>query len=175
VGQVQYDIRGWPQERLEDVLGTLARSNIAFEVEDGKLLVDESRKLTVGAIVASIVVDGDEPVAATDPVLPPPPPPGFGTIGAPPPLNAGPPGTVVKAKVSSYAVASLVLGLVWICGVGSLLAVVFGIMGIRQVNRSEGRITGKGLAVAGLVLGILGVALIVWGMVASDTTTTGPR
>ena len=59
---------------------------------------------------------------------------------------------------------------------GSLLAVVFGIMGIRQVNRAEGRLTGKGLAVAGLVLGLLGLAFMVWALIASpDTTDSGPR
>jgi Domain of unknown function (DUF4190) len=175
VGQVEYDTRAWPQERLEDVLGTLARSNIAFEVEGGKLVVDESRKLTVGAIIASIVVDGSPPPpTGYEAPPPPPPPPGFDTLGAPPPPP--PPGTVARAKVSSYAVASLVLGLVWLCGVGSVLAVVFGIMGIRQVNRAEGRLTGKGLAVAGLVLGILGVALVVASLVfGEDTTATGPR
>jgi hypothetical protein len=63
------------------------------------------------------------------------------------------------ARTSGLAIASLVLSLVWICGLGSLLAVIFGAISLSQISRSSGRLGGKGLAIAGLVLGILGLAV----------------
>jgi GYF domain 2/Domain of unknown function (DUF4190) len=68
-------------------------------------------------------------------------------------------------RVSALAVSSLVLGLLWLFGIGSLLAIIFGGVAIHQINISRGQLTGKGLAVAGLVLGIVFMALQVIGMV----------
>lgn len=60
--------------------------------------------------------------------------------------------TTTNAK----AVVSLVLSLLWLGGLGSAAAIVLGVMARREL---EGRAdeTGRGLATAGLVLGILGV------------------
>lgn len=58
------------------------------------------------------------------------------------------------------AVASLVLGIIWLYWLGSLLATIFGAVAIRQINASGGRQGGKGLAVAGLVLGIVGLSIL---------------
>lgn len=61
-------------------------------------------------------------------------------------------------KTSGLAVASLVLGLLWLCGHGSLLAVIFGAVAMGQIDRSRGTLEGKGLAITGLILGIIGVS-----------------
>ncbi len=58
---------------------------------------------------------------------------------------------------SRMAIASLVLGLLWLCGIGSLLATIFGALALSQISRANGAISGKALALAGLVLGILGL------------------
>jgi hypothetical protein len=42
-----------------------------------------------------------------------------------------------------------------------VLAIVFGVKARREIGESEGRLTGGGLATAGMVLGIIGVALSV--------------
>ncbi len=63
----------------------------------------------------------------------------------------------LTAPTSGMAIASLVLGLLWLCGIGSLLATVFGVMALSRISRSNGAISGKGLAFAGLILGILGL------------------
>jgi hypothetical protein len=55
------------------------------------------------------------------------------------------------------AIASLVLSLVWLSGLGSLLAVIFAIVARRNIRESRGSQTGDGLAIAGLVIGILGL------------------
>lgn len=59
-----------------------------------------------------------------------------------------------------YAITSLVLGLLWIGGAGSVLAVIFGAMSEVSAHR-QGR-KASGLALAGQLLGAAGiVALIV--------------
>jgi hypothetical protein len=58
-------------------------------------------------------------------------------------------------SISGLAIASLVLGVLWVCGLGSLLAIIFGAVALYQIRISKGRVTGAGLAIAGLVLGIV--------------------
>ncbi len=93
------------------------------------------------------------PSAADLPQYPPPP------SAAPNWVRANPP---VPPRTSGMAVASLVLGLLgwWLCGIGSLLAVIFGHQALSQINASNGMVTGRGMAIAGLVLGYLGLAAI---------------
>lgn len=64
-----------------------------------------------------------------------------------------------QARNNRMAVASLVLSLLWLFGLGSVLAVVFGHIALRQI-RSSGEL-GKGLAIGGLVMGYLGTAILV--------------
>lgn len=44
--------------------------------------------------------------------------------------------------------------------IGSILALVFGYIGKSQIDRSAGRQGGRGLAVAGIVLGWVGVGFL---------------
>jgi len=55
----------------------------------------------------------------------------------------------------------MVLGIVWVYWIGSILALVFGYIATSQIKRSGGTQTGRGMAIAGIVLGWIGVALIV--------------
>lgn len=64
-------------------------------------------------------------------------------------------------KVDGLAIASLVLGIVWAYWIGSILAVIFGAVAIKRINESQGWRTGKGMATAGLVLGLVGVATLI--------------
>lgn len=111
---------------------------------------------------------------------PPPPPygtppvydPGYGQGYVPgypmPPYGAAQP----QSKPSGMAIASLVLGIIGVpmfCFVlPSLLAVVFGALGIRQCGKNP-VYSGKGLAVAGLVLGLLTLLGFVLLLLAFDT------
>jgi hypothetical protein len=58
-------------------------------------------------------------------------------------------------------VAAIIPGISYICavvnGLFSLSALVTGFVGLTQVNRSHGVEKGKGLAITGIVLGVLGV------------------
>lgn len=85
---------------------------------------------------------------------------------------------------NGFAVASLVLGIVWFWGIGSILALVFGYVAKSQIDQSRGAEGGRGMAIAGIVLGWVGVAgvllviaLMVSGMawMPMDMPMEGPR
>jgi hypothetical protein len=65
-----------------------------------------------------------------------------------------------QASTNGLAIASLVTSLFGL----SLLAVIFGQVAISQVKKSKGRESGEGLAVAGLVIGWLGMVfwIFIW-------------
>lgn len=67
---------------------------------------------------------------------------------------------VTQVTTNGFAIASLVLGIVWAMGVGSILALVFGYIGKGQIDQSGGTQTGRGMAIAGIVLGWVGVGFI---------------
>jgi hypothetical protein len=73
----------------------------------------------------------------------------YDPYGSPPPGPARPRGT------NGLAVASLVLGLLWLCWLGSVAAVILGHIALSQIKRTGQ--AGRGIAIAGLVLGYLGV------------------
>ena len=60
-------------------------------------------------------------------------------------------------KVDGLAIASLVLGILWLYWIGSILAVIFAGVALKRINASNGWRTGKGMAIAGLVLGLIGM------------------
>lgn len=64
-------------------------------------------------------------------------------------------------RTNGLAIASMVLGIVWLYGIGAVLALIFGYQAKKQIDGSGGRETGRGMAVAGIVLGWVGVAGIV--------------
>jgi hypothetical protein len=55
----------------------------------------------------------------------------------------------------------MVLGIIWLYWFGSVLAIIFGHVARGQIKRSEGRETGGGMAIAGIVLGWIGVVVFV--------------
>jgi Domain of unknown function (DUF4190) len=63
-------------------------------------------------------------------------------------------------RTNGLAIASLVLGILWLYWVGSILALVFGYVAQRQIDRSQGVEGGGGLALAGIVLGWVGVGFL---------------
>ena len=83
-------------------------------------------------------------------------------------LNSGPApvlgpateGTVFPAQTSGKAIASFVCGLFLFAFPLSILAIIFGHLSVSEIRRSAGRIKGEGLAIAGLILGYVGLAAI---------------
>jgi hypothetical protein len=88
----------------------------------------------------------------------------------------GPPEEIVRAATDSppsaqyaaapsketngAAVASVLLGVLWLGGIGSVLALVLGYRARRQIKSSAGDHTGSSLAIAGIVLGWAGLGLL---------------
>ena len=64
------------------------------------------------------------------------------------------------ASTNGLAIASLVLGILWIYWVGSVLALIFGYVAKKQIDERGGAQGGRGLAVAGIVLGWIGVGML---------------
>ncbi|WP_369135770.1 DUF4190 domain-containing protein [Modestobacter sp. I12A-02662] len=71
-------------------------------------------------------------------------------------------------RTNGLAIASMVLGIVWIYWIGSVLALVFGYIAKRQI-RERGD-AGGGMATAGIVLGWVGIGFLTLGLVAAIAT-----
>ena len=104
----------------------------------------------------------------TDRTAPPPleSPPGqpypAPQYGAQYPMQQGyAPAFLPPTKTNGFAIASLVLGILWISWLGSILALVFGYVAKSQIDRSGGLQSGRGIAIAGIVLGWIGVGFLV--------------
>lgn len=105
---------------------------------------------------------------------PPPPPPGYNAPPPPPGYSAYGGPAQVPQKTNGLSVASLVLSLVgvipcfWGFQVPGLLGVIFGFIGRSQVKRSNGAQKGGGLALAGLIVGLVLLALcaVLWAYIA---------
>ena len=87
------------------------------------------------------------------------------------PFPAGPSPLLVEQRTNSMATAGLVTScLAFICcgGCGPLaiLGIVFSIIGLNQANRDPAQ-TGKGVAIAGLVVGIISILGAVVGAIAT--------
>jgi hypothetical protein len=74
-------------------------------------------------------------------------------VTPPPALPERPVFVRQEPRVSGFAVASVVCGLVWLWWIGAIAAIVFGHVALNEIRRSDGLRTGKGLAITGLVLG----------------------
>jgi hypothetical protein len=108
----------------------------------------------------------------TQPPTPPPSPPP-GPTGPPPAAPSPPPappaygqssggyGYQSTPKTNGLAIASLVLGIaqIFICIIGGILALVFGYISRRQIDESGGTQGGRGMAIAGIILGWIGIGL----------------
>lgn len=83
-----------------------------------------------------------------------------------PPAPAGAPAPAYyRPPTNGMAVASMVLGILGMVGIiwviSPVLALVFGYVSKGQINRSGGAQEGRGYAIAGIVLGWVGIA---WGI-----------
>ena len=66
------------------------------------------------------------------------------------------------------AVTSMILGILWICWIGSVLAVIFGHVALSQIKKSNGTQTGRGFAIAGLILGYLAIAFFILALIFGE-------
>ena len=78
-------------------------------------------------------------------------------------------------ETSGKAIFSLVCGILFLILPFSLAAVIFGHLSLSEIRRSAGRLAGKGLAITGLVLGYVGVALILVLIIAGISAQRSAR
>lgn len=94
--------------------------------------------------------------------------PGYNIVSDHLPGNAAeeqlPPG--VQKTTNGLAIASMVLGIVWVYWIGSILALIFGYIAKGQINASAGRQGGRGMAIAGIVLGWVGLGFLCLAIIA---------
>ncbi|WP_236829756.1 DUF4190 domain-containing protein [Blastococcus sp. KM273128] len=74
-------------------------------------------------------------------------------------------------RTNGMAIASLVLGILWLYWIGSILALVFGYTAQRQI-RERGE-SGGGMATAGIVLGWIGVGFFALFLLFGVASFTG--
>ena len=86
--------------------------------------------------------------------------------GSAPPMHPAPPGYYgppasqgQKQATNGFAIASMVLGILWIYWIGSILAIIFGFIAMSQIK--ERNQAGKGMATAGLILGFIGLGTLI--------------
>lgn len=82
-------------------------------------------------------------------------------VTPPPRLDVGPPVFVRPARrVNGLAIASIVVGVLWMWWVGSVAAVIMGHLALRQIARSGGAQTGRAAALTGLAVGYFGLTAL---------------
>ena len=59
---------------------------------------------------------------------------------------------------SGLAIASIMIGIIWIFGLGSLAAIYLGRRSLAEIAGSNGTMDGRGLGIAGIVIGFAGLA-----------------
>lgn len=112
------------------------------------------------------------------PAAPPPPPPG---AGVPPPFPS-PFSTVYGKPTHSLATWGLVCGILsycfcCMCVPVNVLGLVFSLVALIQINEQPDRFSGKGMAIAGLILSSLSILFFLFSLVSdhSHIYFNGPR
>lgn len=75
----------------------------------------------------------------------------------------------VPQTTNGLAIASLALSVLWLYWLGSILAVIFGHVARAQIRNSRGAQGGDGIAIAGLIIGYIGVAVLVFFLVVAGS------
>lgn len=100
----------------------------------------------------------DSPLAPQQPPQPPQPPgsPHYPQVPSYPPYQTW---AQPQRSTNGLAIASMVLGILWLYWVGSILALIFGYIARNQIRQHNQQ--GDGMAIAGIVLGWIGVGILV--------------
>ncbi len=159
-----YKILGSDQKEYGPITGEQLRQWITQDRVNGQSMV-----LIEGATEWRPLATIPEFAAAPAP-LPPPDVPVLDSL----PVGAA----ATPAKTSGVAVTALVLGILGFCTMGltSLVGLVLGIVSLGQIKKSQGRICGRGLGIAGICLSIVSlmigvVAIVIWFLVFSQNAS----
>ena len=81
-------------------------------------------------------------------------------LAQPPTLPNSPAAAPAPVKTSGLAVASLILGFLGFCGLTAIVGLILGIVALVQISKSEGRLKGQGLAIAGIIISAVFLLLL---------------
>jgi hypothetical protein len=95
-----------------------------------------------------------QPMYPGYPVYPQAPPPVYGYYQTP---AYQMPAYPVR-QTNGLAIASMILGILWLYWLGSVLALIFGLVAMVQIKRKDE--DGRGMAIAGIILGGIGVGVL---------------
>jgi len=86
------------------------------------------------------------------------------------------PSAPAQPKTSGLAIASLACGIGGLCtaGLASIAGVILGIIALKKIGRSGGQVTGRGLAIAGLIASVCTLLLWVLAAVGVGVLLVGP-
>ena len=147
-----------PELRASDADREAAAERLRQACLEGRLDSDELDERLGEVYAARWTRDLQRITADVTPA--PVPPPMAVPYGYPPPA---------APETNGLAIASLTAGILWLGWLGSIAAVVFGHVALAQIKRSNGRQSGQGLAIAGLVLGWFGVGMLLLIVIAAST------
>ena len=126
---------------------------------EGRLDSEELEQRIQAAYASKFCSELSGLTADVTPAAPPAP--------APAPAPSRPTFVAPTPSTNGFAIASLICAVAWFLWLGSALAVVFGHVALRQIKANGGAQRGRGLAIAGLVLGYLGLATVALAFVAA--------
>lgn len=139
----------YPGERVEAELLEISATEVTYRPCDKPNSAPIVRhKNTVLAVVAS---NGDELFSNLYGIRP------NGQLG----------GTTTGRKLDGLALLSLLFGLIPFTLVGPFMAVVCGIASLNRISRNPDKYTGKGLAITGIVLGIVVLLIFLLALLAA--------
>jgi hypothetical protein len=137
--------------RASDAEREAAAGRLQTAAAEGRLDADELDERLTAAYAARF---RSELARLTEDVTPP----------APAPVPAALTFVRPAQRTNAFAIASLLVGFFWMLWIGSLLAIVFGHVALREIAASGGEQRGRGLAIAGLALGYLGALTLLGGL-----------
>lgn len=77
-----------------------------------------------------------------------------------------------RARADGLAIASFILSVLWLGGLGGLLGIILGLMS-RSYARQDGKLP-SGLATAGVILGVIGLAAVIITVIAIASSQPDP-
>jgi uncharacterized membrane protein len=80
-----------------------------------------------------------------------------------------------SSEINGFALLSVLAAVLWIAGLGAVLALVFGYRARWEIRRSAGKQKGSGLATAGIILGWIGIAIVVAAVITISLIHKPPK
>lgn len=82
------------------------------------------------------------------------------------PTSANPYATADQGpkKTDGMSIGALIASVIWCCGIGSIVGIILGVIGLGRTK--DGKAGGRGMALAGIIVGIVGIVISVGGFVA---------